>query len=375
MSKALTILTAISVAVLLGVLAYYYKDTILGFINQPNRLTPLPQITSESYASSEEAFAPDVFYAADDEDIPSEDDLIPLEQAHLPVVEGLSRDENGILVGSLTLDTPRMLIGAFDVINVRAEPDTNAPIVTTIGLGQVVVAGRVLDGWYDVNVLPGMFSGFIRSDLLLDYSETTQYFAETLDWRGPYGRVSLVDVRTIIPDIEYYIIFATPDNFTGQTLYVRDVPMLQAATAEKLKAAQATFKADGFRIKLYDAYRPISVSGILYDIIQDTRYIAPAGSSTHNRAAAVDITLVDANGNELEMPSKMHTFDATAHRDSTAMSAKARENMDYMTNVMRQSGFTTLNYEWWHFNDEDRQSYMAMDIPIRDFMFYAVDAP
>ena len=375
MSKVLTILTLISLTVLLAVLAYYFRDTILGLATQPNRLRPLPHVAAERAVANGEAAVAEIINTADDEDLPSEDDLIPLALAHLPVVEGLSRDENGILVGSLALDTPRMLIGAFDVINVRSEPDVDAPVVTTIGLGQVAVAARVVDGWYDVNVLPGMFNGFIRSDLLIDYSDTTSYFAEPLIWRGAHGQASLVDVRTIIPDIEYYIIFATPDNFTGQTLYVRDVPMLQEGTAAKLKEAQDAFKAEGFRIKLYDAYRPASVSGILYDLIQDTRYIARAGSSTHNRAAAVDITLVDEQGNEVEMPSKMHTFDQTAHRDSTQMSETARKNMDYMTRMMQQCGFTTINYEWWHFNDADRQNYLPMDIPIRDFLFYATDSP
>ena len=311
------------------------------------------------------------------EDDIAEDDLEPLDNNLLPPINGISRDDDGIFIGSIIFDEPILLKGAYNVINVREEPDSESVRLTTIGRGQVVMAYEVVDGWYKLTVLPGLIDGFIRSDLLYEYDDNIEYYAETMresfNFRGNILESTLVDIRTHIPDIEYYLIFATPDNFTGMTLYSRDVPILQLGTIEKLKQAQEIFVQDGYRIKLYDAYRPVSVSAILYDIVQDRTYIAPPGSSTHNRAAAVDITLIDADGNELEMPSPMHTFNETAHRNSSLMSQEAKENMDYLTSVMLQCGFTTISSEWWHFNDNESRRYPPMDILFRDFTFFTVE--
>jgi D-alanyl-D-alanine dipeptidase len=184
----------------------------------------------------------------------------------------------------------------------------------------------------------------------------------------------LVDVRRYIPDIEYVMIFSTPDNFTGVPLYSRDACMLQKGTVEKLMRAQELFALDGYTIKIYDAYRPSMVSGMLYGIIQDTTYIARAGTSTHNRAAAIDITLVDVEtGKELLMPSPMHTFNITSSRGFWGMPSEARANMNYMTSVMVRCGFTTLSTEWWHFNDSDKLKYPPLDYPISAFAYEAVD--
>lgn len=298
---------------------------------------------------------------------------------------GLSRGADGVLIGSTTFDKPMRLMGMGTgehvMINVRERPYIDAPRVAcpwgtvTVGRGQVLDAFGVEDGWYRVRVYPGMFEGYVRSDLLVPLDDSKLYLADDLsdfDTRmGAAGQFiapgPLVDVRSIAPDIEYCIIFATPDNFTGETQYSRDIPLLQLGTALKLKEAQELFKQDGYSIKLYDAYRPSSVSGRLSEIIKDRRYIARAGTSAHNRAAAVDITLVDADGNELEMPSPMHTFNSTSHRDSSAMSDEARANMNYMTEIMVRVGMSgTLSTEWWHYSDSEVSQYLPMDIEFRD---------
>ena len=297
---------------------------------------------------------------------------------------GLERDEYGILIGSMVFDEPVLLVGAYDAINVRRGPDIESERVASIGLGQVAEATEVVDGWYHITVLPGMYVGFARSDLLMDYSETTRYFAAPrVDYivrKGSDGEDeivmenTLVDVRTVIPDIDYYMIFATPYNFTGSTLYSRDIPILQAKTAEKLKGAQELFGEDGYGIKIYDAYRPSSVSGILFSIVGDPSYIAPAGTSVHNRAAAIDMTLVDSDGNELEMPSPMHTLDRTSNRDYQGMTAESRKNMDYMASIMRRCGFTTVSTEWWHFSDTEIGNYPPLDFTFSEFLMYAVES-
>jgi len=207
--------------------------------------------------------------------------------------------------------------------------------------------------------------GFVDSSALVSYNSADPDFwfvvPESVDKNGKKN--TLVDIRSVDPTIQTDIIFATERNFTGEVLYGRPVCLLQRETAQRLAKAQAIFQKDGYCIKVYDAYRPHSVQYKLYERIGNSRYIAdPDKASAHNSGCAVDITLVDSAGRELEMPSAMHVFNSTAHRDSKEMSAEARKNMNYMADVMQSVGFEVYNYEWWHFYEPNRADYAVSDI-------------
>ncbi len=183
----------------------------------------------------------------------------------------------------------------------------------------------------------------------------------------------LIDIRLMIPDVEVYQIFGTAENFTGDVLYQRPVPVLQLKTAKKLAEAAKRFRKDGYRIKIYDCYRPKSVQYILYDIVQNSAYIANPykSASNHNRAAAVDITLIGPDGKELEFPTPMHTFTKRVYRTSSdEWTPEQKRNVDYMTSVMLESGFKLINTEWWHFSDLDYLSFIVLDIDMRDIPRY-----
>ena len=289
---------------------------------------------------------------------------------------------NRTQIGSHVFDEPILLVGAVSLVNVREGPSPTHPVVATIGTGQLAQASEVVDGWYRVTVFPGMYTGYIDSELLVEHIETRQFFANTrsdsIDVKEASGATvtkesKVVDVSAFIPEIEHYMILATPENFTGTPLYSRGVCLLQEGTALKLAKAQELFAKDGYTIKIYDAYRPSSVSGIMSGIVNNSSYVAPAGTSIHNRAAAVDMTLVDSDGNELEMPSPMHTFNSTSHRNSSSMGAQARANMNYMAGIMQQCGFTTVSSEWWHFSDNEASKYPPLDFSFSDLSFYFVD--
>ena len=209
--------------------------------------------------------------------------------------------------------------------------------------------------------------GFVESESLQFYNPSSPnfwfYVPETTDKDGLKN--TLVDLRSIDPTIQTNMIFATGHNFTGEVLYGRPVCLLQREAAERLSRAQEIFLADGYCIKVYDAYRPHAVQYKLYELIGNKRYIAdPEKASAHNSGCAVDITLVDSEGRELEMPSAMHVFNSTAHRDSKEMTDEARKNMDYMANVMQSVGFEVYNYEWWHFYEPNRENYAVTDIDL-----------
>lgn len=206
---------------------------------------------------------------------------------------------------------------------------------------------------------------------------------------GKVYRDELVDVREVIPGIQVNMMYAGSDNFMGRPLYSRDLCLLQKGTAEKLKKAQEMVQKDGLTLVVYDAYRPLSVQQTMYEQVKDSRYIAnpKKAPSRHNRGAAVDVTLADSEGNLLDMPSEIDAFGSCAHRELPDIwqygegskeykkilkqypdileyptrTEEQIENMNYLTQVMKKCGFTTISTEWWHFDDKDYAKYPATD--------------
>jgi len=177
----------------------------------------------------------------------------------------------------------------------------------------------------------------------------------------------LIDLRLHLPGAEYELLFATDRNFIGEPLYPRAIPLLQKDTLIKLQKAFDIFKADGYTLKIYDAYRPVSVQRILYNVIKNSNWVAnpDTTASNHNRGCALDISLIDdATGKELEFPTPMHTFTAESARTSKSWSAVAKANTDYMTSVMRGCGFLEIESEWWHFADSDSKKFMTTDVDL-----------
>lgn len=177
----------------------------------------------------------------------------------------------------------------------------------------------------------------------------------------------LIDVTLYLPDAHYEQLFNTENNVVGKPLYGRTVFLLQRDTLQKLIKAYDIFKADGYTLKIYDAYRPVSAQKQLYDAVQNASWIANpyTSASNHNRGCAVDISLVDdATGVELAFPTPMHTFAKESARSSGSWTKEERGNVDYMTKVMEECGFKHIQSEWWHFADSNRFDYMVTDIDL-----------
>lgn len=177
----------------------------------------------------------------------------------------------------------------------------------------------------------------------------------------------LVDMRLYLPDAVYEQLFATERNITGAPLYTRAVPLMQKDTVKKLVKAYNMFKADGYTLKVYDAYRPLSVQKKLFDIVQNKHWIADPSTtaSNHNRGCAIDLSLIiDATGEEIVTPTPMHTFTEESARTCTTWSDEARKNVDYITGIMAKCGFNHIKSEWWHFADTDSKKFMTTDIDL-----------
>jgi len=173
--------------------------------------------------------------------------------------------------------------------------------------------------------------------------------------------------RTLVLDIRY----ATPNNFTGRTVYPAARCYLRRDIAERLVKVQAALRAQGLGLKIFDCYRPFSVQEAFWRIMPDRRYVLEPGrengrivkSSRHNVGAAVDLTLVDAQGRELPMPSGYDDFSVKAHRDYAGASAEAKANSLILERAMTAQGFEPLETEWWHFDGPGWRNYEPLDIP------------
>ena len=180
----------------------------------------------------------------------------------------------------------------------------------------------------------------------------------------------LVRVQDMDPSIILDLRYATENNFTRKKIYPVSVCALRKETAQKLAAANAEFKKGGYRIKIWDAYRPPYVQKIFWDLVHDDRYVADPhkGGSKHNRGGAVDLTLVDSTGQEIEMPSGFDDFSEKASPNNPSMSAQARKNVDYLSQVMVKHGFVPYEHEWWHFDDSDWRNFLLVDVQLERFL-------
>lgn len=218
----------------------------------------------------------------------------------------------------------------------------------------------------------------IKPQVTLEIIKETQELKETSNKDKPVNSQDeeikeingFVLLSSLDKDIEIQLKYATTDNFTKKVIYPNNACVLRIDTAKKLVKANTQLKKYGYRIKVWDAYRPVYVQQIFWDIVQDSRFVANPknGGSIHNKGCAVDVTLVDKNGTELKMPSKFDDFSSNAYRTNSKITVEAKKNMDLLTKCMVDNGFNTINTEWWHFSDVESKNYKISDINLNLFL-------
>lgn len=179
----------------------------------------------------------------------------------------------------------------------------------------------------------------------------------------------MVDLRTLKPHIIFDLKYATTDNFMHEVLYppIRTT-WLRKPAAEALEKAAKEFALLNLGVKVFDAYRPYSVTEKMWEPVKDARYAAdPATGSGHNRGISVDLTLVDLrNGKELPMPTGFDNFSDTAHQSFMDLSPEILKNRALLKQVMEKYGFIALTTEWWHFYLPNASRYELMNIPFKE---------
>ncbi len=177
----------------------------------------------------------------------------------------------------------------------------------------------------------------------------------------------LVDLALIDPTIAVELRYGGTDNFAGKAFYGTQHCYLRLSVAHRLALAQEELRSRGVGLKVWDAYRPLSVQKALWRAAPDREYFArPGFRARHPRGAAVDVTLVYADGTAVAMPTDFDDFSPAASRTHRRHSLKARQNLDILERAMRSAGFLPLSSEWWHYDDPDWARYPLMDIALKD---------
>lgn len=163
--------------------------------------------------------------------------------------------------------------------------------------------------------------------------------------------------------VEIDLAYATSNNFVCLPLYAADAPCLlhPDAAACLMRAAVAARRA-GLTLKVFDAYRPPAVQEVLWRICPDPAYVAdPLQGSNHSRGVAVDATLLDGDGEALDMGTGFDDMRELSHHGRPDLSAAVQRNRLLLLGIMLQAGFASLPTEWWHYELPGAASYPLVD--------------
>lgn len=176
----------------------------------------------------------------------------------------------------------------------------------------------------------------------------------------------LVNLRKLDAGLHFDVRYATGDNFTRRQLYPTPAAWLRRDAAAALLRVQRDLRAQGLGLKVFDAYRPLGVQRQMWDLVRDERYVSnPAkNAGRHTRGTAIDVTLADAHGRELPMPTDYDDFSEKAHRGAKGVSPAAQRNALLLERAMARHGFVPYPFEWWHFDFTSWERHPPLDVPL-----------
>ena len=172
--------------------------------------------------------------------------------------------------------------------------------------------------------------------------------------------MSLVEILPETHDVEISIRYATADNFTAQPVYQRAGCYLHPEAEGLLLNAIELAAALSLKIKIFDAFRPSEAQWVLWNHTPDPDFLAdPRRGSPHSRGAAVDLTLLHPNGQELEMGTPFDAFTARSHHGNLEVSVEVQRNRVLLMGLMTTAGWDFYRNEWWHY-----QLFDARRLPV-----------
>ena len=172
-----------------------------------------------------------------------------------------------------------------------------------------------------------------------------------------FSNITSID-DSIIVDLKY----ATKENFTGKKIYDFENAIARTGSCKKLVAANEELKALGYRIKIWDAYRPGYAQEALWQAFPDPNFVAiPDPNCSHELGTTFDVTLCDLNGNEIIMQSSFDDFSERAYRNFKR-SDEEEKYYKILDDAMTNAGFVGYFSEWWDYTDKNECDYVPMQV-------------
>ncbi len=177
----------------------------------------------------------------------------------------------------------------------------------------------------------------------------------------------MIPLHVFLPGIVLDLRYASASNFMHRRMYppLTHHTFLRAPAAQALLRVQQELHRNGYELKIFDAYRPYSVTVSFWELVKDERYVAnPSKGSGHNRGLAVDLTIINRQtGRELDMGTGFDNFTDSAHHSFTRLPQPVLQNRLLLKETMQKYGFTALETEWWHYYWKNDRNYEVLDIP------------
>lgn len=176
-------------------------------------------------------------------------------------------------------------------------------------------------------------------------------------WETSMSLIKLTASDDLFIDLAY----GTEQNFTGKVIYQNSHCFLHKEAVTYLHKAMGLARPLGLRLKILDAFRPVEAQQILWDIVPNEKYVAnPAKGSNHSRGVAVDLTLVDGAGRELDMGTPFDDFTEQSHHANQDISITAQQNRFLLLGIMSAAGWDFYQCEWWHYQLFDTKRFVLL---------------
>lgn len=173
---------------------------------------------------------------------------------------------------------------------------------------------------------------------------------------------TFVNLKEYSSSFMYDMRYATEDNFLQAKVYDCDECYLRYKTVKALLKANEAFQKKGYTIKIFDCYRPLDIQKRMWKIVPNPKYVAdPSKGSIHNRGAAVDITLIDSAGKDLDMGTPFDFFGKEAAHTYDKLAVTILANRFLLKTIMEENGFKAFTSEWWHYD------LIAEKFPVANF--------
>lgn len=164
---------------------------------------------------------------------------------------------------------------------------------------------------------------------------------DTTEW------AEIVTDESFVTDIRY----ATNENFMKRKIYNCGRCFVRPHIKKALEKVAKDIASKGYKIILYDCYRPKRFQQALWDIKPDARYVTPPKKgSMHNRGVAIDIGLLHQDGTVVNMGTDYDYFGREAYPANQEVDKEVYQNRQYLKQVMGKAGFSGIRTEWWHFS-------------------------